>query len=64
MHVGLTPVQLPLSLLSPWQFFCSVRTLSNALETALTAAALSRWPFAVGEKSAGGVVPASDRGRA
>jgi phosphatidylinositol glycan class B len=46
-------VQLPLSLFSPWQFFCSVRTLSNALETALTAAALALWPFATGGRRAG-----------
>jgi Alg9-like mannosyltransferase family len=36
-------LQLALSVVSPWQFFCSGRTLSNTLETALTAAALSLW---------------------
>ncbi|KMU80453.1 GPI mannosyltransferase 3 [Coccidioides immitis RMSCC 3703] len=36
---------LCLSVLSPWQWFCSTRTLSNCLETTLTAAALSHWPW-------------------
>src|ERR1700748_2419260 len=37
--------QLALSVFSPWQFFCSVSTFSNSLETTLTAAALSFWPW-------------------
>ncbi|KAK5127479.1 hypothetical protein LTR85_006818 [Meristemomyces frigidus] len=36
---------LALSVFSPWQWFCSVRTLSNALETTLTIGALSYWPW-------------------
>ncbi|KAF2673717.1 hypothetical protein BT63DRAFT_410684 [Microthyrium microscopicum] len=36
---------LILSLVSPWQFFCSVRTFSNSIETSLTALALSLWPW-------------------
>ena len=36
---------LVLTICSPWQWFCSVRTLSNSLETTLTAAALSYWPW-------------------
>ncbi|MCJ1431751.1 glycosylphosphatidylinositol anchor biosynthesis [Xylographa pallens] len=30
---------------SPWQWFCSTRTLSNCLETTLTTAALYLWPW-------------------
>lgn len=37
---------LLLTVLSPWQWFCSVRTLSNALETTLTIGALTYWPWA------------------
>ncbi|KAL1302626.1 hypothetical protein AAFC00_002997 [Neodothiora populina] len=44
---GRTPAfhVLPLTVLSPWQLFCSTRTLSNSLETTLTAVALYWWPF-------------------
>ncbi|MBE3043647.1 hypothetical protein IMZ48_13970 [Candidatus Bathyarchaeota archaeon] len=31
--------------LSPWQWYCSVRTFSNSLETTLTVAALNYWPW-------------------
>ncbi|ERS96786.1 hypothetical protein HMPREF1624_06995 [Sporothrix schenckii ATCC 58251] len=34
-----------LSVASPWQFYCGARTFSNGLETTLTAAALSFWPW-------------------
>ncbi|KAF2223543.1 Alg9-like mannosyltransferase family-domain-containing protein [Elsinoe ampelina] len=36
---------LYISLLSPWQWFCSTRTLMNSLECTLTAAALYYWPW-------------------
>ncbi|KAF2399232.1 hypothetical protein EJ06DRAFT_531566 [Trichodelitschia bisporula] len=36
---------LALTTLSPWQWFCSTRTLSNCLEASLTAAALLFWPW-------------------
>ncbi|KAM5465552.1 glycosylphosphatidylinositol anchor biosynthesis [Microsporum audouinii] len=36
---------LGLTVLSPWQWFCSTRTLSNCLETSLTIAALYLWPW-------------------
>jgi len=36
---------LALTVLSPWQWFCSTRTLSNCLETTLTIAALYQWPW-------------------
>ncbi|KAK4549845.1 hypothetical protein LTR36_005146 [Oleoguttula mirabilis] len=36
---------LVLTAISPWQWFCSVRTLSNALETTLTIVALNFWPW-------------------
>ncbi|EEP77405.1 conserved hypothetical protein [Uncinocarpus reesii 1704] len=36
---------LGLTVLSPWQWFCSTRTLSNCLETTLTVAALYYWPW-------------------
>ena len=31
--------------MSPWQWFCSTRTLSNSLETTLTIIALNYWPW-------------------
>ncbi|KAF2018151.1 glycosyltransferase family 22 protein [Aaosphaeria arxii CBS 175.79] len=36
---------LALSLCSPWQWFCSTRTLSNCLETTLTSIAVCHWPW-------------------
>ncbi|EGC42672.1 GPI mannosyltransferase [Histoplasma capsulatum var. duboisii H88] len=36
---------LALTVLSPWQWFCSTRTLSNCLETSLTVVALYLWPW-------------------
>ena len=36
--------QLFLTVLSPWQWFCSTRTFSNSLETTLTVMALQYWP--------------------
>ncbi|KAL1900137.1 glycosylphosphatidylinositol anchor biosynthesis [Sporothrix stenoceras] len=41
-----------LAVASPWQFFCGARTFSNGLETTLTSAALSFWPW---QLLAGGV---------
>lgn len=41
-----------LAVVSPWQFFCGARTFSNGLETTLTSAALSFWPW---QLLAGGV---------
>ncbi|KAI7500084.1 glycosyltransferase family 22 protein [Hortaea werneckii] len=38
-------VTLLLTAVSPWQWFCSVRTFSNSLETALTVFALYYWPW-------------------
>ena len=38
-------VQLALTVLNPWQWFCSTRTLSNCLETTMTVLALSYWPW-------------------
>ncbi|KAI9742264.1 MAG: glycosylphosphatidylinositol anchor biosynthesis [Claussenomyces sp. TS43310] len=35
------------SLLSPWHWFCSTRTLSNSLETVLTIVALNYWPWSL-----------------
>ncbi|KAI5238502.1 hypothetical protein E4T43_07417 [Aureobasidium subglaciale] len=34
-----------LTVFSPWQWFCSTRTLSNSLETTLTTVALWLWPL-------------------
>lgn len=34
-----------MTVFSPWQWFCSTRTLSNSLETTLTTAALCFWPL-------------------
>lgn len=36
---------LTLTVVSPWQWFCSTRTLSNSLETTLTILALTQWPW-------------------
>jgi GPI mannosyltransferase 3 len=36
---------LALTVISPWQWFCSVRTLSNSLETTLTVVGLYYWPW-------------------
>ncbi|KAL4922390.1 Alg9-like mannosyltransferase family-domain-containing protein [Aspergillus aurantiobrunneus] len=36
---------LALTVVSPWQWFCSTRTLSNCLETAITIVALYLWPW-------------------
>ena len=36
---------LALTVVSPWQWFCSTRTLSNCLETTLTVLALYNWPW-------------------
>ncbi|KAJ5772690.1 hypothetical protein N7520_003219 [Penicillium odoratum] len=33
------------TIISPWQWFCSTRTLSNCLETTLTIVALNLWPW-------------------
>lgn len=37
--------QLVATVLNPWQWFCSTRTLSNCLETTLTIVALELWPW-------------------
>jgi phosphatidylinositol glycan class B len=34
-----------MTVLSPWQWYCSTRTFSNSLETTLTIAALCYWPW-------------------
>ncbi|KAL2399665.1 Glutamine-fructose-6-phosphate aminotransferase [isomerizing] [Exophiala dermatitidis] len=36
---------LVLTVVSPWQWFCSTRTFSNSLETTLTVVALYHWPW-------------------
>lgn len=36
---------LAITVSSPWQWFCSVRTLSNSLETTLTILGLCYWPW-------------------
>ncbi|KAM0157005.1 hypothetical protein ACHAQE_006169 [Botrytis cinerea] len=38
-------VTLLMSVLSPWNWFCSTRTFSNSLETSLTITALYFWPW-------------------
>ncbi|RMZ75742.1 hypothetical protein DV737_g5155, partial [Chaetothyriales sp. CBS 132003] len=40
-----TAVTLILTVVSPWQWFCSTRTFSNSLETTLTIIALYHWPW-------------------
>jgi GPI mannosyltransferase 3 len=34
-----------MTVLNPWQWYCSTRTFSNSLETTLTVAALYYWPW-------------------
>lgn len=41
-----------MQLASPWQWFCASRTFSNSLETTLTVAALSYWPWSLLDSSA------------
>lgn len=41
----LSILQLALTALNPWNWFCSTRTLLNCLETTLTSAALCYWPW-------------------
>ncbi|OOF98038.1 glycosyltransferase family 22 protein [Aspergillus carbonarius ITEM 5010] len=36
---------LALTVVSPWQWFCSTRTLSNCIETSLAVTALCQWPW-------------------
>ncbi|KAI9884583.1 MAG: ornithine aminotransferase [Watsoniomyces obsoletus] len=38
-------IALALTVCSPWQWFCSTRTLSNGLEMTLTVIALCDWPW-------------------
>lgn len=38
-------VQLIVTVLNPWQWFCSTRTLSNCVETSVTIVALDLWPW-------------------
>ncbi|KAK2882457.1 hypothetical protein FQN49_000349 [Arthroderma sp. PD_2] len=51
---------LGLTVLSPWQWFCSTRTLSNCLETTLTITALYQWPWQWSVPSRRAAVPAED----
>ncbi len=36
-----------MTVLNPWQWYCSTRTFSNSLETTLTIAALCYWPWGI-----------------
>jgi phosphatidylinositol glycan class B len=38
-------IQLIVTVLNPWQWFCSTRTLSNCIETSVTIVALDLWPW-------------------
>lgn len=40
---------LLVTVFSPWQWFCSTRTLSNSLETVMTVTALYHWPWVLYE---------------
>ncbi|KAE8344125.1 hypothetical protein BDV24DRAFT_160673 [Aspergillus arachidicola] len=48
---------LALTVLSPWQWFCSTRTLSNCLETTITIVALNLWPWEWSSESTPTVQP-------
>ncbi|RFU34628.1 hypothetical protein B7463_g1709, partial [Scytalidium lignicola] len=54
---------LLLSIFSPWEWFCSTRTLSNSLETTLTIAGLYFWPWALSVDAAA-VPPAGKTSKA
>ncbi|KAL2257408.1 hypothetical protein VTK26DRAFT_212 [Humicola hyalothermophila] len=53
-----------MTVFSPWQWYCSTRTFSNSLETTLTIAALSYWPWELLEDAkANRDCPLQQRGR-
>lgn len=53
-----------MTVLNPWQWYCSTRTFSNSLETTLTIAALCYWPWELlGDAKASGEAPLQQRGR-
>jgi hypothetical protein len=43
----LTQAQLAMTVVNPWQWYCSTRTFSNSLETTLTIMALYHWPWSI-----------------
>ncbi|KAL2402994.1 GPI mannosyltransferase 3 [Exophiala dermatitidis] len=53
---------LVLTVVSPWQWFCSTRTFSNSLETTLTVVALYHWPWHWMSRSACAPLRETDRG--
>ncbi|CAG7922728.1 unnamed protein product [Penicillium olsonii] len=55
---------LAATVLNPWQWFCSTRTLSNCLETTLTIVALDLWPWKWSTPPTGGspVKPGQKKG--
>ncbi|OQE07604.1 hypothetical protein PENVUL_c013G04430 [Penicillium vulpinum] len=46
---------LAATVLNPWQWFCSTRTLSNCLETTITVVALELWPWQMSVGATAGV---------
>ncbi|KAL5614762.1 hypothetical protein BROUX41_004851 [Berkeleyomyces rouxiae] len=48
-----TRATLLMTLLNPWQWYCSVRTFSNSLEMSITTVALSLWPWELLIEAAG-----------
>ena len=53
-----------MTVLSPWQWYCSTRTFSNSLETTLTIAALCYWPWEIlGDANASNEKPFQQKGR-
>ncbi|KKA30771.1 hypothetical protein TD95_004653 [Thielaviopsis punctulata] len=44
-HSQAAQATLFMTLLNPWQWYCSVRTFSNSLEMTITTVALSMWPW-------------------
>ncbi|KAL2018912.1 hypothetical protein VTK56DRAFT_10279 [Thermocarpiscus australiensis] len=52
-----------MTVLNPWQWYCSTRTFSNSLETTLAIAALSYWPWELlGDAQTNKEVPLQTRG--
>ncbi|KAK4153673.1 glycosyltransferase [Chaetomidium leptoderma] len=53
-----------MTVLNPWQWYCSTRTFSNSLETTLTIAALCYWPWEMlSDAKASDEVPLRQNGR-
>jgi phosphatidylinositol glycan class B len=63
-YINTDQLQLWMTVLNPWQWYCSTRTFSNSLETTLTIAALCYWPWElVGDAKTTKNEPLQQKGR-